>query len=171
MQLCVNCLKPANKRCGQCHVAWYCSAECQKKDWNIHKPECATKGKDYDASDACNKIVTCFMNERNVRDYFAKMTRSRSDAHGIHVRFRNAVEVRMALQKGCLSVAGQYLTKREQYADTPPVSMMGHRQGKDYILLVEVVVPNQNNGLCASLATPMPFDFDEPGQMHALHLE
>jgi len=28
------------KRCGRCKKAWYCSVECQRKDWSIHKLEC-----------------------------------------------------------------------------------------------------------------------------------
>jgi hypothetical protein len=28
------------KRCKQCHMFFYCSAECQKHHWPIHKPYC-----------------------------------------------------------------------------------------------------------------------------------
>lgn len=30
------------KKCGRCQVPYYCSAECQKRHWNTHKPECST---------------------------------------------------------------------------------------------------------------------------------
>lgn len=29
--------------CGQCHQAYYCSRECQKKDWKQHKKSCALR--------------------------------------------------------------------------------------------------------------------------------
>merc|ERR1712110_354064 len=29
------------KKCSQCHLAFYCSPDCQKKDWKYHKGECA----------------------------------------------------------------------------------------------------------------------------------
>ena len=28
------------QRCGGCGSKWYCNAECQKKHWKLHKPEC-----------------------------------------------------------------------------------------------------------------------------------
>ncbi len=28
------------KRCGRCHMAYYCSSECQKKDWRGHRKDC-----------------------------------------------------------------------------------------------------------------------------------
>ncbi|KAJ6492071.1 hypothetical protein C8R45DRAFT_191394 [Mycena sanguinolenta] len=31
------------KRCGRCQNAWYCSTECQKKDWSDHKKFCNKK--------------------------------------------------------------------------------------------------------------------------------
>ena len=27
--------------CGRCGVVWYCSRECQVRDWKLHKPNCA----------------------------------------------------------------------------------------------------------------------------------
>lgn len=38
---CVECDKPALRRCSKCHVAWYCSRDCQRVDWaTIHKHVC-----------------------------------------------------------------------------------------------------------------------------------
>ena len=30
----------ATKRCSRCNAVWYCSPECQRKHWTIHKPVC-----------------------------------------------------------------------------------------------------------------------------------
>lgn len=37
---CPNCLSHAAKRCGRCRKAYYCSAECQKENWALHKVNC-----------------------------------------------------------------------------------------------------------------------------------
>ncbi|KAL7641828.1 UNVERIFIED_CONTAM: hypothetical protein RMT77_007702 [Armadillidium vulgare] len=37
---CSNCLKSADKRCSRCHVEWYCSRNCQVKNWPKHKTFC-----------------------------------------------------------------------------------------------------------------------------------
>ncbi|GMT33043.1 hypothetical protein PFISCL1PPCAC_24340 [Pristionchus fissidentatus] len=31
----------ALSRCAKCKIVHYCSADCQKKDWRIHKTECS----------------------------------------------------------------------------------------------------------------------------------
>jgi hypothetical protein len=36
-----SCNKPAPKKCGTCKSISYCSTNCQKKDWSIHKIICA----------------------------------------------------------------------------------------------------------------------------------
>lgn len=28
------------RRCGRCHMAYYCSRECQKEDWKAHRGDC-----------------------------------------------------------------------------------------------------------------------------------
>ena len=35
-----SCGKKGDKTCNRCKKAKYCSAECQKADWSIHKKEC-----------------------------------------------------------------------------------------------------------------------------------
>jgi zinc finger MYND domain-containing protein 10 len=37
---CADCGKPAEQRCSACKNAWYCSRECQLKQWKAHKPLC-----------------------------------------------------------------------------------------------------------------------------------
>lgn len=34
------CDKDATKHCGKCKAKWYCSADCQKKNWPEHKKTC-----------------------------------------------------------------------------------------------------------------------------------
>ena len=38
--LCTMCLKPGENFCGGCQQARYCSPECQRADWSIHKTLC-----------------------------------------------------------------------------------------------------------------------------------
>ena len=38
--LCIMCNIPAQFRCSTCENAYYCSMDCQKKDWNKHQEEC-----------------------------------------------------------------------------------------------------------------------------------
>lgn len=37
---CGSCNKEAEKKCSRCEVAFYCSRECQIKDWGNHKEKC-----------------------------------------------------------------------------------------------------------------------------------
>ncbi|KAG2067524.1 hypothetical protein BDR04DRAFT_1104945, partial [Suillus decipiens] len=39
---CTQCRMPLERplKCGKCKSVWYCSKECQKKHWPIHKPRC-----------------------------------------------------------------------------------------------------------------------------------
>eukprot|EP01123_Difflugia_compressa_P014425 TRINITY_DN744_c1_g3_i1.p1 TRINITY_DN744_c1_g3~~TRINITY_DN744_c1_g3_i1.p1 ORF type:complete len:400 (-),score=78.31 TRINITY_DN744_c1_g3_i1:233-1252(-) len=42
-KICANCCKYIEggmKRCGKCKARWFCSVECQKKDWTTHKLNC-----------------------------------------------------------------------------------------------------------------------------------
>ncbi|KAK4903877.1 hypothetical protein LTR66_017965, partial [Elasticomyces elasticus] len=46
-ETCTVCSKPSTslpqglKRCAKCHTQSYCSRECQKKAWSVHKKECS----------------------------------------------------------------------------------------------------------------------------------
>ena len=37
---CVDCGKPATQRCSKCKNAWYCSRDCQLRQWKSHKALC-----------------------------------------------------------------------------------------------------------------------------------
>lgn len=46
--ICAHCGKPkSTKRCGACKFAYYCSAECQTKHWQVHKAICSTIKQQY----------------------------------------------------------------------------------------------------------------------------
>jgi hypothetical protein len=38
--ICSLCKKPSKSFCGQCGLVWYCSEDCQKTHWKIHKFMC-----------------------------------------------------------------------------------------------------------------------------------
>ena len=40
---CRVCGKEDSKKCGQCHRVYYCSVQCQKKDWKSHKATCSPR--------------------------------------------------------------------------------------------------------------------------------
>lgn len=37
---CADCGKPAKQRCSKCKNQWYCSRDCQLRQWKAHKPIC-----------------------------------------------------------------------------------------------------------------------------------
>ena len=37
---CEECGDPATQRCSKCKSAWYCSRDCQLRQWKKHKPIC-----------------------------------------------------------------------------------------------------------------------------------
>ena len=39
-KLCANCDQPAIQKCGRCRAARYCSQECQRQRWRVHKAAC-----------------------------------------------------------------------------------------------------------------------------------
>ncbi len=42
LEICAHCKeeKKKMKKCARCQVVYYCSRECQKKDWKNHKKCC-----------------------------------------------------------------------------------------------------------------------------------
>ncbi|KAI9009079.1 hypothetical protein DFJ74DRAFT_686761 [Hyaloraphidium curvatum] len=47
--LCGECGAKATKdkklqQCSRCHATWYCSRECQKEAWKLHKDRCGKEG-------------------------------------------------------------------------------------------------------------------------------
>ena len=41
---CEECGKPALQRCSKCKHSWYCSRDCQLRQWKKHKKLCAIMG-------------------------------------------------------------------------------------------------------------------------------
>ncbi|KAJ7438018.1 hypothetical protein B0H11DRAFT_596284 [Mycena galericulata] len=37
---CIQCAKHAETRCAACKIVFYCSQECQRRDWKYHKRQC-----------------------------------------------------------------------------------------------------------------------------------
>jgi len=46
--ICIKCGKPSTKRCSKCLHTYYCSRECQVKDWKSHKVSCISPLKQVD---------------------------------------------------------------------------------------------------------------------------
>lgn len=59
--LCSICKKVCNQRCFRCQFEYYCSIECQTKDWSSHKEQCGMKTF---FSDTNSPLSNCV--ERNV---------------------------------------------------------------------------------------------------------
>ena len=43
---CIQCGKDANMKCSVCKLARYCSRECQRENWSIHKNICSSSTAD-----------------------------------------------------------------------------------------------------------------------------
>lgn len=43
--ICIKCGKPSTKQCSKCLSVYYCSRECQVKDWKSHKLSCISPSK------------------------------------------------------------------------------------------------------------------------------
>lgn len=44
--LCIQCGEEAKHRCSRCKQAGYCSVDCQKKNWPMHKAQCSETQED-----------------------------------------------------------------------------------------------------------------------------
>ncbi len=61
-EICANCLQPAPVKCVQCKSTWYCSRECQRIDWTIHKHLCR-KFKDFQTRPEPNLVRAIYFPE------------------------------------------------------------------------------------------------------------
>ncbi|KAH7379249.1 hypothetical protein DE146DRAFT_761442 [Phaeosphaeria sp. MPI-PUGE-AT-0046c] len=62
-QLCALCNDAALKQCNSCHNIRYCSTECQKADWSVHKIVCKSFRKSIEAADP-NHIRAIYFPEK-----------------------------------------------------------------------------------------------------------
>ena len=44
---CSSCHSTTKLRCGGCYVEWFCSPECIKKEWPVHKAVCKKRKSEY----------------------------------------------------------------------------------------------------------------------------
>lgn len=49
-KICFYCSQPSTFKCSKCLTIQYCSQECQKKDWKVHKKNCDDNNKDDETS-------------------------------------------------------------------------------------------------------------------------
>ena len=70
---CIKCNKNSTtKRCANCKSVYYCSRECQKKDWASHKRQCLDlplfrkKSSKITANDSLAKVVSDQLHLRNL---------------------------------------------------------------------------------------------------------
>jgi len=60
--ICVVCHAEAEQRCSRCHSEWYCSRQCQVKDWKRHKSMCtviAENGKAEEKTPMIQEVKCC----------------------------------------------------------------------------------------------------------------
>lgn len=152
MKPCATCLAPTSKQCKQCKIAYYCSIECQTKDWKaVHFLECKSGCMLYDAMQACKDIVSRLVGDSGTRAQFSKLTRNQPGAHGVGMVYKNAHEIRLALTTGNVSVCSFYLMDASQYQDVADVAPTENT----FVLLVQVLQPGETQK-CASLALSVP---------------
>ena len=75
--ICSVCLKEGAKRCSRCKVQFYCSKECQQKDWKNHKNVCnelhqRSVGLAQDICSVCSKEGTKKCNKCEVKFYYSR---------------------------------------------------------------------------------------------------
>ena len=59
IKFCNSCQRPGEwkKRCGRCKEAYYCSRECQRWAWPVHKKHCYAPGEERPSKPAPKKPV------------------------------------------------------------------------------------------------------------------
>ncbi|KAJ6546074.1 hypothetical protein DFH09DRAFT_1367508 [Mycena vulgaris] len=96
---CFSCLAAAErvdlKRCGRCKVVWYCSSDCQKKDWVDHRKFCGKEKFDSklpvpspqppDEFIGCPAVVPGFFRTLELWLQIESLSREDSQAQDYHV--------------------------------------------------------------------------------------
>ena len=54
-----DCGNSGSKRCSQCKSVWYCSADCQKRDWREHKKNCKLMMVEQPESHPRESVISC----------------------------------------------------------------------------------------------------------------
>jgi hypothetical protein len=142
-RICEYCLKsePENERyskCGKCKTARYCSVECQKHDWKVHKKICSVVGSFYDIETlfiifldkGVYYFTTEYINEYqilNFLNFFSTYADSMNLTESISKKFTNAKKIEQGvhsiknkvLVKSALDIFGSlpkyYLTMEKDY--------------------------------------------------------
>jgi hypothetical protein len=74
MNKCNVCQKPSKSQCAKCHQTYYCSKECQKKNWKDHKKSCGEPSIQQSIADRTIKNLSSSSSSDNVLNkLFANM--------------------------------------------------------------------------------------------------
>ncbi|KAF8175858.1 hypothetical protein BJ912DRAFT_1147013 [Pholiota molesta] len=81
---CTNCGKPGKndnpvKKCAGCGLTYYCSQECQKEHWPIHKPNCSTE-----YGDGIQPLIKCVTGNPMLSHYIQVCLALTFSLHRLH---------------------------------------------------------------------------------------